>query len=120
EVMTGYLNNGTNPLSRVTVASLADLGYQVNMNAADAYTPPGRALIAGSGSGSGSGTGLRSLQSPGDPGSAPRPAAPPNTVTDWFATLGRFSGVAVDAGYTGPLFAPPAAVAPFADPFGNV
>lgn len=42
EVMTGYLNNGVNPLSRVTVASLADLGYQVNMAAADAYTPPGR------------------------------------------------------------------------------
>src|SRR5258708_39129929 len=31
EVMTGYLNNGANPLSRVTIASLADLGYQVNM-----------------------------------------------------------------------------------------
>jgi hypothetical protein len=39
ELMTGYLNSGTNPLSRVTVASLADLGYQVDPNAADAFTP---------------------------------------------------------------------------------
>ena len=42
ELMTGWLNSGiTNPLSRITVASMADLGYQVNMNAADSYTPPG-------------------------------------------------------------------------------
>jgi hypothetical protein len=41
ELMTGYLNSGVaNPLSRVTVASLADLGYTVDMNAADAYTHP--------------------------------------------------------------------------------
>jgi hypothetical protein len=30
----------TASLSRVTVASLADLGYTVNLNAADPYTPP--------------------------------------------------------------------------------
>jgi hypothetical protein len=41
ELMTGFLNGGSNPLSRVTVASLADLGYVVNLNAADNYTPPG-------------------------------------------------------------------------------
>jgi hypothetical protein len=40
ELMTGYLNSGFNPLSRITVASLADLGYQVNLNAADPYSPP--------------------------------------------------------------------------------
>jgi hypothetical protein len=40
ELMTGYLNQGVrNPLSRITAASMADLGYQVNMNAADTYTP---------------------------------------------------------------------------------
>ncbi|HEX8201047.1 MAG TPA: leishmanolysin-related zinc metalloendopeptidase, partial [Isosphaeraceae bacterium] len=44
ELMTGYLNSGVNPLSRITVASLADLGYTVNLNAADPYTPPGRLL----------------------------------------------------------------------------
>jgi hypothetical protein len=37
ELMTGYLNSGSNPLSRVTVASLADMGYQVNLAAADRY-----------------------------------------------------------------------------------
>jgi Leishmanolysin/Bacterial pre-peptidase C-terminal domain len=40
ELMTGWAGPGTNlPLSRVTVASLADLGYTVNMAAADSYTP---------------------------------------------------------------------------------
>jgi hypothetical protein len=57
ELMTGWYNSGqTNPLSRITVASLADMGYQVNMAAADAYSPPGgvrSAAVAGSpGSGS--------------------------------------------------------------------
>ncbi len=50
EIMTGYLNSGPNPLSRMTIASLGDLGYQVNLNAADAYSPPGgAALVAGGG-----------------------------------------------------------------------
>jgi hypothetical protein len=34
EVMTGWVDSGHNPISRVTVGSLRDLGYQVNMNAA--------------------------------------------------------------------------------------
>lgn len=38
EIMTGYLNSGTNPMSRVTIASLQDLGYSVLLSAADAYT----------------------------------------------------------------------------------
>jgi hypothetical protein len=38
ELMTGFLDPGTNPLSRVTVASLADMGYTVNLAAADPYT----------------------------------------------------------------------------------
>lgn len=37
EVMTGYVDAGINPLSRITAASLADLGYLVNMSAADAF-----------------------------------------------------------------------------------
>lgn len=41
ELMTGYLNSGSNPLSRMTAASLKDLGYQVNLGAADAYNLPG-------------------------------------------------------------------------------
>ena len=41
ELMTGFLNSGqTNPLSRITVGSLADIGYTVNLNAADPYTAP--------------------------------------------------------------------------------
>ena len=33
ELMTGWYNSGqTNPISRITVASLADIGYQVNMD----------------------------------------------------------------------------------------
>jgi len=41
ELMTGYLNGGTqNPISRVTVGALRDMGYQVNLNAADAYSRP--------------------------------------------------------------------------------
>lgn len=39
ELMTGWINTGqSNPLSRITIASLADLGYQVNLAAADTYT----------------------------------------------------------------------------------
>lgn len=41
ELMTGWINAGTNPMSRVTIASLRDLGYAVNLNAADAYALPG-------------------------------------------------------------------------------
>ena len=50
ELMTGFLNTpGPNPLSRVTAGSLADLGYAVNVAAADAYTRP--AAVAPSGDG---------------------------------------------------------------------
>lgn len=38
ELMTGYINAPPNPLSAMTVGSLADLGYAVNYAAADAYT----------------------------------------------------------------------------------
>lgn len=54
EIMTGYINSGSNPLSRLTVGALADLGYTVNYAAADNYTRPSNSssLIAGSGNGS--------------------------------------------------------------------
>ncbi|WP_169730702.1 leishmanolysin-related zinc metalloendopeptidase [Calidithermus chliarophilus] len=42
EIMTGYLDAGViNPLSRVTIGSLQDLGYTVNYAAADPYDLPG-------------------------------------------------------------------------------
>jgi len=40
ELMSGFIAAAGNPLSRVTVASLADLGYQVDLDAADPYTLP--------------------------------------------------------------------------------
>jgi hypothetical protein len=38
ELMTGFVDASTNPLSRVSVASMADLGYTVNLAGADPYT----------------------------------------------------------------------------------
>lgn len=37
ELMTGYLNSGSNPLSVLTVRSLTDLGYSVDPSRADAF-----------------------------------------------------------------------------------
>ena len=47
ELMTGFLDEDSNPVSRVTVGSLADLGYVVDLAAADAYAAPGRPLPPG-------------------------------------------------------------------------
>lgn len=38
ELMTSGINSGTNPLSRVTVGSLNDLGYEVSFAGADAFS----------------------------------------------------------------------------------
>ena len=38
ELMTGFVDAGLNPLSRISVASMADLGYSVNLAGADPYT----------------------------------------------------------------------------------
>lgn len=57
ELMSGYLSGASNPISRVTVASLADLGYTVNMAAAGAYTPPS-SVVAASRAAGGSGASL--------------------------------------------------------------
>jgi hypothetical protein len=47
EIMTGWVGPGTNlPVSRVTVASLADMGYQVNYAMADSFTPTSTAIAA--------------------------------------------------------------------------
>ncbi len=45
ELMTGFVND-VNPLSAVTVESLADLGYIVNATLADPYSLPGTAAAA--------------------------------------------------------------------------
>lgn len=41
ELMTGFINSGSNPLSAMSVRSLEDLGYTVDASAADAYKIPG-------------------------------------------------------------------------------
>ena len=40
ELMTGFLNATSNPLSAITSASLRDLGYVVNDVPSDPYTVP--------------------------------------------------------------------------------
>lgn len=41
ELMTGFLNSGVpNPLSRITIGQLEDLGYEVDYGAADPYVMP--------------------------------------------------------------------------------
>ncbi len=42
ELMTGFLDGGINPLSRVTVGALEDMGYEVNYDAADEFRLPTR------------------------------------------------------------------------------
>jgi len=45
EIMTGFLDASGNVLSRLSIASMADLGYQVDITTADAYTLP--SLLSG-------------------------------------------------------------------------
>ena len=40
ELMTGFVEAGGNPMSRLTIASLLDLGYEVNMAVAQPYQLP--------------------------------------------------------------------------------
>jgi hypothetical protein len=49
ELMTGFVDAPGNPLSRMTVASLQDLGYIVDMNAAEPYTLPDLQKLAEAG-----------------------------------------------------------------------
>lgn len=50
ELMTGWIDAGTNPLSLVTVESLDDLGYDVDPGAADSYgLPASPSVIPGPG-----------------------------------------------------------------------
>jgi hypothetical protein len=46
ELMTGFINAGSNPLSKMTVRSLEDLGYTVDTTAADPYTHAGLSIRA--------------------------------------------------------------------------
>lgn len=46
ELMSGFIGTVGNPLSRLTVGSLADVGYVVDMNAAEPYTLPNLMMLA--------------------------------------------------------------------------
>jgi hypothetical protein len=47
ELMTGYISATGNPISRMTIGALADLGYTVQANAADVYSLPAAASFSG-------------------------------------------------------------------------
>jgi hypothetical protein len=49
ELMTGFVDSPPNPMSRLTVASLKDMGYQVDVNAAEAYGLPDIQALAEAG-----------------------------------------------------------------------
>jgi Leishmanolysin len=49
ELMTGFVGAAGNPLSRMTVASLKDLGYTVNLDAAEPYSLPSHLEMAEAG-----------------------------------------------------------------------
>ena len=46
ELMSGFIAAAINPLSKLTVAGLKDLGYSVNLSAAESYTLPNLLLMA--------------------------------------------------------------------------
>lgn len=45
ELMTGWVNVSPNPTSRMTIASMSDMGFRVNLSAADPYSLPGSSLL---------------------------------------------------------------------------
>jgi hypothetical protein len=47
EVMTGFIDDGVNPLSAITVTSFADMGYKVDLSGADRYTFDAALRVAG-------------------------------------------------------------------------
>jgi hypothetical protein len=47
--MTGFVGAAGNPLSALTIAGLQDLGYQVDLGAADPYTLPDLLSLAQAG-----------------------------------------------------------------------
>ncbi len=46
ELMSGFISGQNNPLSRLTVGSLQDLGYVVDLNAAESYALPNLLVLA--------------------------------------------------------------------------
>ncbi len=46
ELMTGFINAGNNPVSRLTIASMEDLGYEVDISVAEDYILPSGMQLA--------------------------------------------------------------------------
>ena len=46
--MTGFISGVSQPLSRMTIASLADLGYKVHLASADSFKLPSQTKGIGS------------------------------------------------------------------------
>jgi hypothetical protein len=46
ELMTGILDTSANPVSRMTVAAMEDMGYQVNLDAAEGFSLPSALELA--------------------------------------------------------------------------
>jgi hypothetical protein len=49
ELMSGFIGGANNPLSRLTVASLGDMGYEVDLDAAEPYALPDLLALAEAG-----------------------------------------------------------------------
>lgn len=46
ELLTGFIDTGNNPISRLSVAAFEDMGYEVDYTAANSYTLPDKELLA--------------------------------------------------------------------------
>lgn len=46
ELMTGFIDPGNNPISRMSIAAFEDMGYQVNYDVADEYALPDPTLLS--------------------------------------------------------------------------
>jgi hypothetical protein len=74
ELMTGWISGTSQPLSDMTIGSLHDLGYRVNVAAADPYFLAGLGLLFGHGHGHGEGI---ELHAPGSEALRPIPRVVP-------------------------------------------
>lgn len=90
ELMTPFESPGVEPLSRVTIGSLQDIGYTVDYSVADNYVPGIPRVAGGSSGGSGSGGFNRVAGASTDLlAVGPRIDAAPETTTAKLPTAGR-------------------------------
>jgi len=78
ELMVGYIQDGDMPLSSITVAAMADIGYEVNLAAADDYSPLAASSSLASVASSAAGFTGSSVSTSG--GGAAAPTTVPGTV----------------------------------------